>query len=338
MEMTGCHTQGSFPLFIQPTSPMTDYNEALQWLKTNRNALRQLSLKHGALVFRNFPVHDAKAFSQWIETMAWGEFVNYIGGDSPRNRVEGKVYTSTEAPPAFHIPLHQELSFIKKFPSHIYFFCEIAPTVGGSTIIGDARQIFRDIDPHVLQQFKERNLTYISHYYYQSKVMEWLNRIQRSHKSWTEVFETDDRTMVEKKCIDNEFAWRWLSHDWLEIKQARPATLLHPETQDEVWFNQAHLYDFNPRLLGWKRYFGAKLFYFRPSTRLHDIKYGDYNDVPRKHIYHILDVLQKNTVSFPWQKGDVMVLDNILAMHGRAPFAGKRRVLAAMTSQPPRDM
>ncbi len=45
-----------------------------------------------------------------------------------------------------------------------------------------------------------------------------------------------------------------------------------------------------------------------------------------------MDTLDRNTVAFPWQRGDMLMLDNVLAMHGRATFAGRRRILAAMTS------
>jgi len=35
-------------------------------------------------------------------------------------------------------------------------------------------------------------------------------------------------------------------------------------------------------------------------------------------------------VAFPWQPQDVMLLDNMLTAHGRAPFKGSRRILVAM--------
>ncbi len=34
--------------------------------------------------------------------------------------------------------------------------------------------------------------------------------------------------------------------------------------------------------------------------------------------------------AFPWQAGDVMVVNTMLAAHGREPFAGKCRILVAM--------
>lgn len=332
LHMDDYHIEGTFPTVVRPRNPQLNFNDSTQILLQNQKHLEQLLLKQGALLFRGFPVESASHFAEFIESLKLGNFVNYIGGDSPRDKVEKKVYTSTEAPPSLHIPLHQELSFMKKFPRHIYFYCEIEPEIGGETIIADARRVYDAVNADVKQRFHEKGLTYTSHYYYQSKIMDWVNRLQRSHKSWLEVFETNNKQDVEMKCKANEFAWRWLQRDWLQIQQTRPALFEHPETKETVWFNQAHLYDFNPRLLGWKRYIGAKLFYFRKSTRLHEIAYADGKKIPRNDLYHILDVLNENTVAFPWRKGDVMVLDNVLAMHGRAPFSGKRRILTALTS------
>ncbi len=328
----GLRMEGDFPAVVTSQKPVDNFENFSRIIQENRPSIEQALLKHGALLFRGFPVTCAKDFSLTIESLGFGKFVNYIGGDSPRDKVENGVYTSTEAPPSFHIPLHQELSFIKHFPRHIYFYCDIAPVARGETIIADARRVYHAFDNHFIKKFDEKGLTYISRYYYQSKIMEWVNRLQRSHKSWIEVFETYEKKEVEQKCLDNDFMWRWLRNDWLEIKQNRPAICSHPLTQETVWFNQAHLYDFNPRLLGIKRYIGAKLFYFQKRTRLHEIQFRDGTLIPRQDLYYILDTLNKNTVYFPWQKGDVLVLDNILAMHGRAPFSGKRRILTALTT------
>lgn len=320
-----------FPAIVIPRNPHIQYEEFLRQIEAGDVGLKQLLLKFGAVLFRGFPLDTATAFSRSIQTLKLGNFVNYIGGDSPRDSVEKGVYTSTEAPPTIHIPLHQELSFIQKFPRHIYFFCEIAPHARGETIIADARKVYESFDSDFRERFQKKQITYISRYYYKSKIMSLLNSYQRSHKSWIEVFETDKKEEVELKCLQNNFSWRWLKKDWIEIRQTRPALHTHPITKENVWFNQAHLYDFNPRLLGLTRYVGERLFY-RKNTRLHEIRFGDNSKISRHDLYHILDVLDKNTVAFPWQNGDMLVLDNILAMHGRATFTGKRRILTSLTS------
>jgi alpha-ketoglutarate-dependent taurine dioxygenase len=319
------------PLVVMPKKG-TSRAEFLELLENHGSALRARLLEHGGLLFRGFPLESADDFAQAVETLQMGSSVNYIGGDSPRHKVTGAVYTSTEAPSAVKIPLHNELSFVRHHPKHIFFFCEVAPREHGETILGDARKIFGSLDPEVRTRLMEKRFKYVSCYYGKSWLMDLVNSLQPSHKSWRDVFETEDRAEVEALCRSHDFAFEWHDENWIRITQTRPAAITHPESGESVWFSQAHLYDFNPRLLGWWRWVGAKLFYARPHTRLHEIFHADGSSVPRADLYHVMDTLDRNTVAFPWQRGDFLVLDNVLSMHGRATFAGKRRILAAMTS------
>lgn len=324
-------TKENYPLVIEPANKNIPFEDFLGILKANNAFFRQNLLQQGALLLRNFPVNNEDDFGAVITTLGLGKYLDYIGGDSPRNKIKDGIYTSTEAPPSIKIPLHNELSFVKNYPKHIYFYCHVAPQKGGETIIADARKVYHSVDKQVRKRFIERGLRYVSCYYHKSKVMELLNKFQRSHKPWKDVFETEDKHDVELKCLANEFFFKWNQNDWLQISQVRPATISHPVTHEDVWFNQAHLFDFNPKLLGWWRYIGAKLFYIRKHMRLHEVFFADLGKIPREDLYHVMDVLDANTVYFPWQKGDVLVLDNVLAMHGRSTFSGKRRILTAMT-------
>jgi alpha-ketoglutarate-dependent taurine dioxygenase len=301
-------------------------------LSSERASLRAAMLEHGGLLFRGWPLDGAADFAEAIDALATGNAVSYIGGDSPRRKLHGAVYTSTEAPAAVKIPLHNELSFVRHYPRHIFFYCERAPQQRGETILGDARRIYRALDPDVRARFIDKQLKYVSAYYGRSLVMDLLNSLQPSHKSWREVFETDLPDEVERLCRDHDFEFHWHDANWIKISQTRPAAITHPETQEWVWFSQPHLYDFSPRLLGTWRYVGAKLFYARPHTRLHEVFHADGSKVARSDLYHLMDTLDANTIAFPWQRGDMLVLDNVLSMHGRATFAGPRRILAALTS------
>ncbi len=320
------------PLVIEPSKSEMRFDQFCRLLEKKREELQEHLLKYGGILFRGFPLLRAEDFATAIEHLGLGKPIDYIGGDSPRNKIKGAVYTSTEAPPSLKLPLHNELSFVKNYPKHIYFFCEIAPMANGETILGDARTICRAIDPEVKKRFIDKEIEYVSAYYHKSTLMELLNKWQRSHKSWPEVFEANTKEEVERKCRESDFAFEWTKNDWITIRQRRPAIMRHPETQDEVWFNQVHLYDFNPKFLGLWRYLGAKLLYLRKHMRLHEVFFADGTKIPRRDFYHILDVLDANTLKFSWQKGDFLVLDNVLAMHGRATFTGRRRILAAMTS------
>lgn len=324
-------TSEKLPLVIEPADQNIALDELLNLLDAKNGFFKEKLHQFGGILFRNFPIRCEADFAKVIQHMRTGKFIDYIGGDSPRTKVVDGIYTSTEAPPSIKIPLHNELSFVKNYPSHIYFYCVVPPAEKGETIIADSRKVYQSINPDVKKRFIEKKLRYVSCYYYKSQVMNLLNKLQKSHKSWITVFETERKPEVEQKCRENEFAFKWNKNDWIEISQIRPAAILHPETQEMVWFNQAHLFDFNPKLLGWWRYVGAKMFYCRKHTKLHEVYHADNSNIARNDLYHILDTLDANTVYFPWKKNDVLVLDNVLAMHGRATFTGKRRVLTAMT-------
>lgn len=318
------------PLVVQPFQTFSK-EEFFEFITSHQAEFKEKLLKHGGILFRGFPLQSSRDFASFIRRLGTGECVDYIGGDSPRNKLEGGIYTSTEAPPSFKILLHNELSFVKYFPRHIYFFCEKPSSVGGETIIADSRKVLEAVDPTVRQRFISKGIRYTSCYYHKSWLMHLLNKVQESHKSWIQVFETDLKKEVERKCMEHDFEFEWTKNGWIRISQVRPAVISHPETGERVWFNQAHLYDFNRRLLGTARYIGAKLFYYRKHTRLHEVYFANHSPIPKSDLYHIMDVLDTNTIAFPWQKGDVLVLDNVLAMHGRSAFEGKRRILAAMT-------
>ncbi|MCH9610417.1 MAG: hypothetical protein S4CHLAM81_12810 [Chlamydiales bacterium] len=317
------------PLVIQPTKKMT-FDELLTYIEDNRESLSSKITKFGGILLRGFPIEGATGFNKVIETLNLGKQLNYIGGDSPRDKVKGKVYTSTEAPPKLKIPLHNEMSFIKNYPRHIYFYCDTAAASGGATIIGDAREIAQKMDPSIRKQFEEKGLRYISNYYKHDILLDLINKFARAHKRWTEVFETEDKSAVEKMCQEQDFEYQWRKQ-WVQIVQKRPALMKHESTGELIWFNQAHLYDYNPKLVGFWNYIGTKVIYARPHTVMHEITYGDKSAIKRTDLYKVMRTLDDCTISYPWQKNDMVILDNVIAMHGRAPFSGKRKILTALT-------
>ena len=60
------------------------------------------------------------------------------------------------------------------------------------------------------------------------------------------------------------------------------------------------------------------------------VVFGDESEINPNDLLKISAVSRSCEVLFPWQKGDVMIIDNVLAMHGRKPFTGLRQNVVAM--------
>ena len=58
--------------------------------------------------------------------------------------------------------------------------------------------------------------------------------------------------------------------------------------------------------------------------------FGDGSPIEDEILDEIRAVLDAEQVTFPWQTGDVLMLDNMLVAHAREPYSGTRKVLVAM--------
>ncbi|MGL1446921.1 TauD/TfdA family dioxygenase, partial [Vibrio parahaemolyticus] len=61
-----------------------------------------------------------------------------------------------------------------------------------------------------------------------------------------------------------------------------------------------------------------------PEDLPRNVVYGDGAPIEDAVLDEIRGVYRDVTFSFPWAQGDVLLLDNMLTAHGRAPFSGPR--------------
>ena len=258
-----------------------------------------------------------------MKTFAPGEgLFDYAGGASPRRSLggaESTVYSSTEYPPEMTLALHNELSYTDAFPSRLYFCCLVAPQSGGETTLADSRRILAVIDPSVVESFKTRKVRYVRN----------LSPEKGSGYSWQEALETDSSDEAESGCQRIGADWEWLPGGILRMSQVRPATAIHPVTGEEVWFNQAD--GFHPSALDEATYRSMLDHCGSEDAFRLNVTYGDRTPIARDALEHVRSVLRAETVPHRWQQGDVVVLDNLLAAHGRMPFTGPRKIAVAMT-------
>jgi hypothetical protein len=143
--------------------------------------------------------------------------------------------------------------------------------------------------------------------------------------SWRDVFQTTERAEVETFCREAGIQFEWRGKNELQTRQICQAVATHPHTGESVWFNQAHLFhvsNLEPEI--------RKSLMVSTGDLPRNAYYGDGSSIEEEALEAIRTAYATETVVFPWQTKDVLVLDNMLTAHGRRPYKGARSIVVGM--------
>ena len=287
-----------------------------EWLVINKDDIRQRLHANGAILFRGFDVSTPAQFEK-IASVFCDEFSDYAGGNSPRTRVQSNVFTSTEYPKEERISMHNEASYLPRMPRTILFCCLLPSSTGGQTPIADSRRVLSRIEPQVRARFDRAGVCYVNN----------LHGGAGLGKSWKQAYGTDDRSEIERRLKAGGQAFEWRQNGGLRTSMVAPATARHPITNEEVWINQAeqwHSSSLDPELL-------EDLLSILSEDELpHHAYFGDGSPLNAQELISVRKAMSAEERMFDWRKGDVLLCDNYLVMHGRQPYTGDRKIVAAM--------
>lgn len=300
-----------FPAIVEANGSDRD---AAAYVGAHRAQVEANLTKHGAVLLRGFQVNEAADFSRTIEALT-PEIINYSERSSPRSEVAEKVYTSTDHPADQAIVLHSEQSYTYNWPCYISFFCHTKALMGGNTPIADNRRILKRLSTDLVERFKTHGVLYQRTYYPGLGV------------SWQSAFQTNDRSEVGVFCRQRDIDCLW-DGDILKTRQYRSAFQYHPITNELIWFNHALFFHITSLEEEITRSLIEAVGEDNVPTNTF---YGNGEPITQEDIRAIRDAVSAETVTFDWQKHDVVILDNMLCQHGREPFSGERRVLTLMS-------
>ncbi len=258
---------------------------------------------------------------QWFHEIVGGfgdPLTSYRGGNTPRSTVTDGVFTSTEYPAEYEISLHNELSYAGTWPERLYFCCLVASETGGATPVCDGRALLADLDPTVRARFTDLGVVYRQH----------LHGGYGLGKSWQQTFETEDRAEVQRYLTGVGIAFEWVE-DGLRTTQPRPGVRTHPVTGETVWFNQAD--QWHPSNLPEEEREALLALVEDEAELPHSVTFGDGSRLTEDDLAHVRAAAKRNELAFQWEPGDLLIVDNMLALHGRHPYTGARRILVSMT-------
>lgn len=283
------------------------------WSASNREFIEANLYQYGAILFRGFGLAAVSDFENVARSIYSSLYADY--GDLPRASAGEAIYESTPYPADKWILFHNESSHLFEWPMKISFFCVVPAAEGGQTPIVDCRAMCAEMDPAVLETFAAKGLMYVR------------NFVRDLDVPWQEFFKTNNRAEVARRCAGAGMALEWVGEDGLRIMQRSEAVRTHPKTGARVFFNQVQLH--HPfGLESAERQ--AMLDLFGADGLPRNVVYGDGSPIEDAVMDHVGQLYHKLAVGFRWQQGDMVMLDNMLVAHSRAPFGGARKIVVAM--------
>jgi alpha-ketoglutarate-dependent taurine dioxygenase len=294
--------------------PAVEGLDLISWAESHRQWIQSRLLHHGGLLFRNFSISSPTEFEKFVTVISGGPLA-YKEQTSPRSRVHGNIYTSTEYPPEHVIFLHNENSYSSTWPLKIMFFCVVAPQEGGETPIADVRRVCARIPEKIRERFAHQGWMLVR------------NFGTGYGLPWQKAFQTEDREEVGRHCAANGIQAEWLSGDRLRIRQRRAALRKHPVTGEEVWFNHATFFHISTLAPEIRAGLQAEL---AEEDFPYNTYYGDGSQIEPEVLDILREAYQQETIKFPWSQHDLLLLDNMLVAHGRSSFRGPRQIVVGM--------
>jgi alpha-ketoglutarate-dependent taurine dioxygenase len=304
---------GELPALCEPEVAGVRFPE---WAAQHQEEIHRRLLAHGAILFRGFAVASAEDFNRCIDGVSGGA-LEYKFRASPRTQIQKdlNVYTSTDYPAEESIFPHNEHSYSPVFPLHLFLYCDTPALTGGETPIGSTRLLLERIRADVREAFERKKIMYVRNYG------------EGFGLPWQTVFQTTDRSTVESYCRGVGIQVEWKGGDRLRTRQVGPALMRHPKTGEALWFNHGTFFHELTLPAVVRSQLRSE---FASEDLPQNTFYGDGSPIEPEFVLHLQAQYQGVMVQFPWQKGDVLMLDNMLALHGRGPFSGPRRVMVAM--------
>lgn len=291
--------------------------ELEDWLRDHSEAIKSIIHEFGAICFPGSKVNSTGQFQRILQLVLGSELLEYKNCSTPRKQLTGRIYTSTEYPEHEVIPLHNENSYSHSWPLYLGFMCMRAPAEGGATPLVDCRKVYKEIPEEIRNKFERHGVMYRRNY-------------GEVDLSWQEVFGTEEKEKVIEYCESHNIDFKWNTDTWLTTQEIRQASLIHPITEDIVWFNQANLF----HISNYPEEFREEILYVLGEDKLpRNCYYGDGSEIELESLKVIREVIDKHTVKRPWRIGDIVIIDNMLCGHGRERFLGPRKVYVGMAQE-----
>lgn len=303
-----------FPYVIRCDDPQASLSEVADWVREHRDEILSWATENGGVLFRGFPTKSAEDFDAFITELNLENFP-YAKSLSNAVRVNRtpRVFSANEAPPDVRIFFHHEMAQTPLYPRYIMFFCEIAAEQGGATPLCRSDILFEKLRarvPEFADKCERLGLRYTNVMPDSDDPHSGMGR------SWQSTLGVQTRDAAEARLKALNYSFEWLENGCLKATTPSLPAVMEVLPGQKTFFNQLIA-----AYCGWKDARND------PSEA---IRHGDGSKLDADGVAVAIELSEELAFDHMWQPGDIVVLDNAVAMHARRSFVGTRKVLASL--------
>lgn len=299
---------------------LNDYSpkQFCEYYLENKSAIEDNLSQHGVIKFKGVTIKDSEDFQQIVDGIS-DKFMAYLDGTSPRTKISGNVYTSTEYSHTKKIALHNELSYSAKWPGKLFLSCLKPAASGGETLFGNSAAILREMNPEIVKNVEEKDVMYIRN----------LHGGIGLGPSWQDTFEITEKQELIDYCQRYNIQLEWKEDNAVRLSQVRKGIIEHRKTGEKLWFNQID--QFHAIQLGDEMYDMMKDIYGEADNFPQHVKFGNGEQISKETVKEIISTMERMTFAPKWAENEFVMVDNELVCHGRNPYEGERQVILSMS-------
>lgn len=321
------------PLALRPsTHNNAEFNldaaiDTIKSLQAHDKILTKKLARHGTLLFRGLPIHNAEDFSRFAHAFGYKPH-EIIGIVVDRKTLAPNVAPANEAPKEVLIYNHNESPQVPHAPEYIFFYGHRVPKSGGETPISSSLELFHRAQqeiPEFISELAEKGI--LSKVTY--KVDKQYVGGSTLREAFGKEFKDGDNDYTKRSKVEAQIArygrgkhttWEW-TDEGVILTHRLPGIRTQPGTNLPTLFTGLATYYKNLQANNAAR-----------KNVAHQL-FGDGTPIPEKYLAHLAKITDEIRVLHKWQQGDVLVYDNIISQHGRQPWEGEqsdRVVLASL--------
>ncbi|KAI1137411.1 Clavaminate synthase-like protein [Hypoxylon sp. FL0543] len=329
------HPEGTVtPLALRPSTPgdaepsLDTVIETIKYLQAQGGILTKKLAVHGTLLFRGLPIHDANEFSRFAHAFSYKPRYSdeIIGIVVDRPLLAPNVAPANESPKEVLIYNHNESPQVPHAPEYIFFYGHSVAKKGGETPISSSLELFHRAQQEIPEFIEELAAKGILSRVTYKVDKQYAGGSTLKQAFGKEIQEGDDEATKRAK-VEAQIArygrgghttWEW-TDDGVVLTHRLPAIRTQPGTDLPTLFTGLAAYWKNAQVNGART---------NPTQQL----FGDGTPIPEEYLKRLAKITDEIRVLHKWQRGDVLVYDNIIAQHGRQPWEGEQSDRVVMAS------